>query len=464
MEFHSMQISDHRYLEKVFKNLRSKLNLAEEAPVIGIGALKTNVLLWDCLCRRRWMPPFILDQITLNIWKYTGTQISRNSRIYSISRRDWYWAIKPKFWMCHRLWLDSSLMDKIFTDARPSDRVDESKSARLLRFRTCAWGTCQSFQKRIKDGKIKLKNFDSPILTKNYLELMENRLSSCGIFSQDLLLWRSSRKSKKTWRMENIELEKFEDRITVTSMFQWLWLDKERKFRTMRFHLPKKSRTTRRDSREGTGHSSAQETKRSGTELWITHLKENVIHRLTDGQCVMAAVSPPRRFAAWRVEAFFICGAFMLWPLQVAIYICKRQIPNDHVPQKRGNQPNSVQPSIRHCDLLPSHRYMARKKSIHIDTGWNYKCDPTSWWLPLAPTLEQVCTYCIQLFWLKASTHLLTPDMIWSFLAISSSVRSITFNAVALNFRDFRRNCKRSHSAGNAVHCVLVHQTIQVSE
>ena len=37
-----MQISDHRYFEKVFKNLREKLNLAEEAPVIGIEALKTN--------------------------------------------------------------------------------------------------------------------------------------------------------------------------------------------------------------------------------------------------------------------------------------------------------------------------------------------------------------------------------------------------------------------------------------
>ena len=34
MEFHNMQISDHRYFEKVCKNLRKKLNLAEEALVI----------------------------------------------------------------------------------------------------------------------------------------------------------------------------------------------------------------------------------------------------------------------------------------------------------------------------------------------------------------------------------------------------------------------------------------------
>ena len=40
-----MQISDHRYFEKVFKNLRTTLNIAGDAPVIGIEALKTNVLI-----------------------------------------------------------------------------------------------------------------------------------------------------------------------------------------------------------------------------------------------------------------------------------------------------------------------------------------------------------------------------------------------------------------------------------
>ena len=65
-------------------NLRKKLNLAEEAPVIGIEALKTNVLIW-------------LDQITLNIRKCTGTQTSRNFRFYLISRRSWYRNIKLRF-------------------------------------------------------------------------------------------------------------------------------------------------------------------------------------------------------------------------------------------------------------------------------------------------------------------------------------------------------------------------------
>ena len=46
LSFHNMQISDHRHFEKVFNSLRKKLNLAEDAPVIGVEALKTNVLIW----------------------------------------------------------------------------------------------------------------------------------------------------------------------------------------------------------------------------------------------------------------------------------------------------------------------------------------------------------------------------------------------------------------------------------
>ena len=80
-------------------------------------------------------------------------------------------------------------MDEIYTYLRPSDHVDKIKSTCLLRFRLKFEKNVRSFRSESKMGKSKLKNFDSPILTKNYLELMENRLSSSGIFSQDLLHW-----------------------------------------------------------------------------------------------------------------------------------------------------------------------------------------------------------------------------------------------------------------------------------
>ena len=56
----------------------------------------------DYLCRQRWKPPFILDQISLNIWMYTETRTSKNCRICTISLRSWYLTITQRFWMWHR--------------------------------------------------------------------------------------------------------------------------------------------------------------------------------------------------------------------------------------------------------------------------------------------------------------------------------------------------------------------------
>ena len=40
LDYHSMRISDNQYLEKVFKNLRQKLNRSEiENPCIGLGII-----------------------------------------------------------------------------------------------------------------------------------------------------------------------------------------------------------------------------------------------------------------------------------------------------------------------------------------------------------------------------------------------------------------------------------------
>ena len=50
----------------------------------------------------------------------------------------------------------------------------------------------------------------------------------------------------------------------------------------------------------------------------------------------MAALSPPRLFAAWRVEAFFfLCGVPLWWRFQVAIYLCRRLFLLDHVPCRK---------------------------------------------------------------------------------------------------------------------------------
>ena len=53
---------------------------------------------------------------------------------------------------------------------------------------------CKSIQERTKDRKINSKNFNSPVLTENYLESMEIRSTSSGTFSQNLRHWEYSKR------------------------------------------------------------------------------------------------------------------------------------------------------------------------------------------------------------------------------------------------------------------------------
>ena len=101
-------------------------------------------------------------------------------------------------------------------------------------------------------------------------------MSSSGIFSQELRHWRFSRRSRKTCKIEilNLRILKIESSSCQCSMI----LNGHRKeIQNNVFHIPNKSRITRRDSREDTEHSSTLETKRNGMELSVKHLKENGI-------------------------------------------------------------------------------------------------------------------------------------------------------------------------------------------
>ena len=101
---------------------------------------------------------------------------------------------------------------------------------------------------------------------------------------------------------------------------------------------------------------------------------------------MIAAPSPPRRFAAWRVEAFFSSSTLMLWPLQVATTSAnvKSRMTCVHF---LGNHSNPVQPSIRHCDLLPSYR--GRSQPILTQADPISKPDAVCYSVPfLSPTYQ----------------------------------------------------------------------------
>ena len=77
LEIRNVQISD--------QNLRQKLNLAGEAPVLD---LKTNVLIWGSFLSTTMKASVRLGpnyKENLEVYRYTGTPTSKSSRICSIS-------------------------------------------------------------------------------------------------------------------------------------------------------------------------------------------------------------------------------------------------------------------------------------------------------------------------------------------------------------------------------------------
>ena len=127
LAFHNLQISDQRYLEKVFKNLRQKLNLAEDAPVLDLKA--------TLLIRWLFMSTTILSPRTILHWKFGRIQEYQLQRAHNFVR--YHVEVDIGTWSrnseCIDDWLVSFLVDEIYAYARSSKQVDESKSTRLLR-------------------------------------------------------------------------------------------------------------------------------------------------------------------------------------------------------------------------------------------------------------------------------------------------------------------------------------------
>ena len=96
-------------------------------------------------------------------------------------------------------------------------------------------GKWRILQMHIEDEKVKWKNFNKLILTENYVEMMENRLCSSGIFSQDLRHWKSILRkerlerakhwTRKFWRSNHLHVD-----------VQRYWLGEKIKSGTMYFN------------------------------------------------------------------------------------------------------------------------------------------------------------------------------------------------------------------------------------
>ena len=168
------QISDHRYLEKVFKNLRQKLNLAEEAPVLD---LKANVVIWE-----------LLMSTTMKASVHQGPNHNEHLEVY---RNTNFEVLQNLFDIMQRLileheaeilnvspidWRTSSLTRSTLSHDQ-SDHVDESNSTCLLRFPLMLREDARAFR-----SEAKMECSTRRISTVQSNSYRENRLSLSGVF------------------------------------------------------------------------------------------------------------------------------------------------------------------------------------------------------------------------------------------------------------------------------------------
>ena len=86
-------------MSRISQFLQKRLGMSASDATFSMQAYKTNVLIWECSCFRRWKPPSILGRIICRIRRSTRTQNSRRLKVCSTSLRSWWRNILKKLWM-----------------------------------------------------------------------------------------------------------------------------------------------------------------------------------------------------------------------------------------------------------------------------------------------------------------------------------------------------------------------------
>ena len=91
---------------------------------------------------------------------------------------------------------------------------DEEKQRYMsVLFQSCVINEYVILHKQTSSGKNRLSRPNNPTSTQNFLELMENQLSSSGISSEDSHRLRFSDESRKIWTLDEKDPDRFERRI-----------------------------------------------------------------------------------------------------------------------------------------------------------------------------------------------------------------------------------------------------------
>ena len=186
------------------------------------------------------MPPFILNHISLNIWKFSGTQTSKNFKMYGISLKDLILDrqaeildVTPIDWTAPS-WARSSL---------PHDQVSTWTNARVRVFSdsVICLVKVSDHSKANRRWENEVDEFRKSNSYRDILGIDGDPIE----FEWNIFHGRTSLEILQTIQEDlqerNIEPEKFEDRIVFTSMFNDIEWTKRRNAENNVFQFPKTS-------------------------------------------------------------------------------------------------------------------------------------------------------------------------------------------------------------------------------
>ena len=195
---------------------------------------------------QRWKPLCILDQITQTFLKYNSKNLFHITQKLILDHQAEILNVSPIDWTAPS-WTRSALTrDQVITWTKAKVHVC-SDSVLCL-------GTMQEHSAANQRWKNQLEKF----LQSNSYRIIWNWWRTDWVpvesFSQDILHLTSSRRSKKTWKIATLTLNflKIGSSSCQSSMAS---IGRGEEILNIAFQNPKKSRSMRRDSRKGTGHS-----------------------------------------------------------------------------------------------------------------------------------------------------------------------------------------------------------------
>ena len=232
--------------------------------------------LWsgDCLCRQQWKPPFTRDKTTMMIWKYTGIRTSRHFKNLFHPTQKLVLHHQMEILNVKSDWMDIFFMDAIYTFSWLSNQVDEGKKVRVYPDSVLCLG-------KMSDHSAANRRWEGSSARTSTVRFFQRiiwswrrtNLSSSVVVSRVLRRWKCFRESRKICKIKKLNLRHLEVESSSCRCSMTLNGQSE-EIQNSVLHIPSKLRTTRRDSRKGTGHSFDLGVNWIGMELKVNLLRE----------------------------------------------------------------------------------------------------------------------------------------------------------------------------------------------